>query len=246
MIYLFISDLHLCNRRPEKVELFQALLRGPARTADALYILGDLFENWAGDDDITPPHEQIIGELSRYTKAGHKLFIMRGNRDYLLGQAFANKTGGRLLDDITLIPLHGENTLLMHGDTLCTDDWKYQIFRCLVNNTFSRNLFVRLPYAWRLKIYHQTRTLTTKNKRQNYPVDVCQSSVEKIMKKYGASCLIHGHTHKQGMHRFNMGNQTAQRIVLGDWIRESSVLVAGDGEFKLLGVAEYIAGSPQP
>jgi len=243
MTNLFISDLHLCSERPIKVELFKALLRGPARKAESLYILGDLFEAWAGDDDITPPHEEIISELADYSKSGHKLFIMRGNRDYLMSRQFTDKTGGHLLNDETQITLNGEKILLMHGDTLCTEDIKYQVFRRLVNNVFSRNIFMCFPYNLRTKIWHKIRSATKKSAQYNSGdlTDVYQPTVEKMMKKHGTLHLIHGHTHRQAVHEFKLDGQDATRIVLGDWIQGDSVLVADDNGLRLVGVKEYIA-----
>jgi len=242
MTTLFISDLHLCSERPQKLELFKALLRGPARKAESLYILGDLFEAWAGDDDITPPHTEIISELADYSRSGHKLFIIRGNRDYLMSRQFTEKTGGQLLNDETRITLNGENTLLMHGDTLCTEDIKYQVFRSLVNNVLSRTLFMCFPYHLRTKIWHKIRSATKKSAQNTsgYLTDVYQPTVEKMMKKHGTLCLIHGHTHRQAVHEFKLDGQDATRIVLGDWIQGDSVLVADDKGLRLVGVDEYL------
>ena len=245
MTTLFISDLHLCSERPQKLELFKELLRGPARKAESLYILGDLFEAWAGDDDTTPPHEDIISELADYSRSGHKLFIMRGNRDYLMSRQFTEKTGGQLLNDETQITLNGEKILLMHGDTLCTEDVKYQVFRSLVNNVFSRNFFMYFPYRLRTKIWHKIRSATKKSAQNNsgYLTDVYQPTVEKMMKKHGTLRLIHGHTHRQAVHEFKLDGQDATRIVLGDWIQGDSVLVADNKDLRLVGVEEYIASS---
>ena len=143
---LFISDLHLCQERPDKLELFRRLLRGKARQAGALYILGDLFEAWAGDDDNTPPHQAIISELAEFSRSGTPLYFMRGNRDFLAGRDFARKTGAELIEDPTAIMLGEQKTLLMHGDTLCTGDTSYQLYRKLVNNPVTRRLFLCLPF----------------------------------------------------------------------------------------------------
>lgn len=242
MTTLFISDLHLCAERPQKLELFKQLLRGPARKAKSLYILGDLFEAWAGDDDSTPPHEEIISELADFSRAGHKFFIMRGNRDYLLSRHFAEKTGGHLLNDETQITLNGENILLMHGDTLCTEDIRYQIFRRIINNVASRNIFMCFPYKLRTKVWHKIRSATKKSAKNNsgYLIDVYQPTVEKMMKKHDTVCLVHGHTHRQAVHKFRLDGKDATRIVLGDWIRGDSVLVADKEGLRLVGVNEYL------
>ena len=242
MTTLFISDLHLCAERPEKLALFKSLLQGPARGAESLYILGDLFEAWAGDDDSTPPHGEIIAELKAYTQSGGQLYVMRGNRDYLMSKRFAEKTGGQLLNDETLITLNGEKILLMHGDTLCTEDVKYQIFRRIINNVVSRNIFMRFPYALRTKIWHKIRGAAKRSaeKKSEYLNDVQQATVEAKMKKHDVLCLIHGHTHRQAIHDFKLDGQDAKRIVLGDWYQGDSVLVTNDKGLKLFGVNDYI------
>ena len=242
MTTLFISDLHLCAERPEKLTLFKRLLQGPARDAESLYILGDLFEAWAGDDDNTPPHGEIIAELTSYVQAGHRLLIMRGNRDYLLSQRFANTTGGQLLDDEVAIELNGQKVLLMHGDTLCTEDVKYQVFRRIINNVVSRNIFMQFPYALRTKVWHKVRGAAKKSadKKSEYIIDVHQGAVESKMKKHDVLCLIHGHTHRQAIHEFKLDGQDAKRIVLGDWYQGDSVLVSDETGLKLFGVDDYI------
>ena len=242
MTILFISDLHLSNERPEKLALFKTLLQGSARHAEALYILGDLFEAWAGDDDDTPPHNEIIAELAAYTNAGSKLFIMRGNRDYLISHKFAKATGGQLIADQTLINLNGENVLLMHGDTLCTEDVKYQIFRRIINNIFSRKIFMLLPFSLRAKIWHKVRaaTKTSSVKKPEYIIDVFQPTVEKIMQQYNTALLIHGHTHRQAIHEFKLDGKTAKRIVLGDWYHEDSILAADENGLHMMRIQEYL------
>ena len=242
MTTLFISDLHLCAERPEKLALFKRLLQGPARDAESLYILGDLFEAWAGDDDSTPPHGEIIAELMAYTQSGARLYIMRGNRDYLMSKQFAEKTGGQLLDDETLITLNGEKILLMHGDTLCTEDVKYQIFRRIVNNVFSRNFFMCFPYNLRTKIWHKIRGAAKRSaeKKSEYLSDVHQATVETKMKNHDVLFLIHGHTHRQAIHEFKLEGQDAKRIVMGDWYLDDSILVSNEKGFNLFAVDDYI------
>ena len=242
MTTLFISDLHLCTERPEKIALFKSLLRGRARDAESLYILGDLFEAWAGDGDSTPPHGEIITELEAYTQSGCDLYIMRGNRDYLMGQKFATMTGAKLLDDEVQITLNNDRVLLMHGDTLCTEDVKYQIFRRIINNVVSRNIFMQFPYALRAKIWHKIRGATKKpaKKRIEYLIDVHQATVEKKMKNHNVLCLIHGHTHRQAVHEFKLNGQDAKRIVLGDWYQKDSILVSHEKGLRLYGVDEYL------
>ena len=244
MSVLFISDLHLCDERPDKLELFKALLRGPARTAGALYILGDLFEAWAGDDDRTPPHPEITAALAGFSRAGGRLFLMRGNRDYLLGREFSHATGAQLIDDETAIILHGRKTLLMHGDTLCTKDVKYQLYRRLVNNRLAIKLFLSVPFSIRHRIWHGLRDITrrTSTRKAPYIIDAQQTAVEKTMQRHGVLDLIHGHTHRQGVHDFLLGGRPARRYVLGDWYESDCVLVADANGLRMWGVGDYLDG----
>ena len=244
MSVLFISDLHLCDERPDKLELFKALLRGPARQAGSLYILGDLFEAWAGDDDRTPPHPEIIAALSGFTRAGGRLLLMRGNRDYLLGREFAHATGGQLVDDETTIMLHGRKILLMHGDTLCTRDVKYQLYRRLVNNRLAIRLFLHVPFSLRHSIWHGIRGITRRTTARKAPciIDVQQNAVEKAMRRHDVLDLIHGHTHRQGVHEFSLCGRSARRYVLGDWYESDCVLVADENGLRMWRVADYLAG----
>lgn len=241
---LFISDLHLSAERPEKLELFRRLLRGRARQADSLYILGDLFEAWAGDDDNTPPHPEITSELATYTADGGKLFIMRGNRDFLMGPAFINATGATAINDPLQVSLYGTRTLLMHGDTLCSKDTRYQVYRRLVNNPPMIKLFLSIPYPLREKIWHGLRGAARKSSARKPPaiVDVYQPTVEQTMREQGVLTLIHGHTHKPGKHEFNLDGKTARRYVLGDWYVEDSVLMVNKDTIRLMRVNEYLDG----
>ena len=244
---LFIADLHLSAERPEKVNLFKCLLRGPAREAAALYILGDLFEAWAGDDDHAPPHQEVVTALADYTRFGCKLYIMRGNRDFLLGQQFGQMTGGQVIGDETVVTLNGENILLMHGDTLCTEDLPYQLFRYTFNNVFSRYVFMLLPLVVRTKIWHGVRAVVKKTEPEatQYSIDVCQASVDKVMQKYQVALLIHGHTHRQAVHQFTLRGKTATRIVLGDWYQRDSILVMNEQGPTLMEVTEYLGRAKQ-
>ena len=244
MSVLFISDLHLSDERPDQLNLFKDLLHGPARKAEALYILGDLFEAWAGDDDLTTPHPEIIAALTGFTRAGGRLLLMRGNRDYLLGQDFARATGAELINDETPIILHGRKILLMHGDTLCTKDVPYQLYRRLVNNSFSINLFLQVPFSIRHRIWHGVRNITrrTTSRKPPYIIDVYQPAVEKIMRKHDVFDLIHGHTHRQGVHDFTLNGHPARRYVLGDWYENDCILVGDATGLRMLRVQEYMKG----
>ena len=216
MTILFISDLHLSAERPEKLGLLSKLLRCSAGKVKALYILGDLFEAWAGDDDDTPPHCDVISELSDYAISNTKLFVMRGNRDYLLGRRFAKRVGAQLIADEVLIDLYGEPALLMHGDTLCTKDIKYQLFRRVINNIFSREVFMLLPFQIRKRIWHDIRSATKKSvySKPQYLIDVDQATVDRIMRQYTTRLMIHGHTHRQALHQWVLDGQDMRRICI--------------------------------
>ena len=243
MPILFIADLHLCAKRFEKVELFIKLLKFAVNKVESIYILGDLFEVWAGHDDNTYPHDLILSALNEYSNAGGQLFIMRGNRDFIMDEIFVDKIGAKLLPDEYCISLYNQKILLMHGDTLCTDDKWYQIFRLCFNNTFMRTFYKLLPYSIKYYCVHKIRKFTKNfaQKKQTYLIDVSQQAVEKAMSKYHVSCLIHGHTHKQKTHEFTLQDKMAQRIVLGDWINKDSVLVADESGFKFFSVDEYFS-----
>jgi len=223
---LFISDLHLDPANPEPLATFIELLDGRAREADRLYILGDLFEFWIGDDYIAPAFEPLLAALKRCTLAGTQICLMHGNRDFLIGERFVSMTGCTLLDDPTLVTLHGQRVLLMHGDTLCTDDTDYQRFRQTVRQAECQRSFLRKPVAERQAIVRQTRAQSdqaTRNKPQAI-MDVNQGAVEQAMRAANASLLIHGHTHRPAVHSFELDGEPRRRIVLGDWYHHPSLL----------------------
>lgn len=242
MATLFISDLHLGGERPQQLELFRQFMAGPARRAEALYILGDLIEAWAGDDDPTPPHPWLIEILQNYTAAGGWLYVMRGNRDFLMGERFCDETGAILLADPSVIELNGRRVLIMHGDLLCTQDRSYQRYRRLVQSAAFQKTFLLIPLGLRLGIAHGFRRLT-KNLSRSKPAmitDVDQKAVESTMREHGVQLLIHGHTHRPGMHDFELDGQPARRIVLGDWYEQDSVLVSDEQGERLVRVGELL------
>ncbi|HET7063031.1 MAG TPA: UDP-2,3-diacylglucosamine diphosphatase [Rudaea sp.] len=226
MSTLFISDLHLDPARPHIVELFTRFVAGDARRAEALYILGDLFESWVGDDDDSPLAHQVVQSLSELNQAGVPVFFMHGNRDFLLGQAYAERAGMTLLNDPTVVEFAGERTLLMHGDTLCTDDVAYQEFRAVVRNPEWQKQFRARSLSERHAFAAQARAESVKHTAGAKPeiMDVNQAAVIAAMRKHGVRTLIHGHTHRPATHRFDLDGQAAERIVLGDWYEQSSVL----------------------
>jgi len=219
MSTLFISDLHLDENRPDITATLIATLEHHVDTTAALYILGDLFEVWLGDDDNSPLIEQVSTALSTWTASGAKLYIQHGNRDFLLGEQFCNNTGAILLGEDTLIELNGEPTLLLHGDSLCTDDVEYQNFRQHIRNPESISDLLAKPLSERRDIAsglrHMSQTANS-NKAENI-MDVNPQSVAEKMREYGVLRLIHGHTHRPGRHQFKLDGGDAERIVLGDW-----------------------------
>jgi len=231
---LFISDLHLDGARPEIVALFERFVDG-CRGADALYILGDLFEAWVGDDDDSPLGTTVCAALHRLTQAGTPVFVMHGNRDFLLGEDFAERSGCTLLPDPVRIELYGESVLLSHGDMLCTDDTEYQRFRALVRNPDWQGQFLAKPLAERramaAALRQQSREAT--RAKAEYIMDVNQDAVLGTLHRHGVARLIHGHTHRPAVHEFEVDGKPARRIVLGDWYEQGSVLRCSDGGYEL-------------
>jgi len=226
MATLFISDLHLDETRPQIVDLFVRFLADEARKADALYILGDLLESWIGDDDDAPLATRIAHALRSLRDGGVPIYFMHGNRDFLLGAEYAKRAGMELLADPNIVELDGERTLLMHGDTLCTDDVEYQKFRGLVRNPAWQQQFLAKPLAERRAFAAQARGESRKQTAMKAAeiMDVNQGAVESAMRTHGVRRLIHGHTHRPATHRFDLDGQAAERIVLGDWFEQSSAL----------------------
>jgi UDP-2,3-diacylglucosamine hydrolase len=226
MATLFISDLHLEEARPEIGEQFLAFLRGPARGADALYILGDLFEAWIGDDDPDPVKRQVLHALHDTGQAGVPCYFMRGNRDFLTGIVFAERTDCVVLEDLETIDLFGQPVLLLHGDTLCLDDHRYQEFRRTVRGEEWQQRFLSQPAHHRIAMAQQARD-ASRSHTGNMPaeiMDVAQSAVNTVMRDTGVYTMIHGHTHRPGIHHFELDGRPATRIVLGDWYQQGSVL----------------------
>ena len=224
---LFISDLHLTAARPLINELFFDFLEREARTAEALYILGDFLEYWIGDDALTQPEYRPIAEnLRALTAAGTPVYLMRGNRDFLLGPRFEQETGCQLIDDPTVIDLYGTAVLLMHGDTLCTDDVDYLAFRRMTRAESWQRDFLAKPIDERDTIARGHRELSQQSTAQKAPeiMDVTQPAVVATLRQHGVRQLIHGHTHRPGEHVFELDGKPARRTVLGDWYRQGSVL----------------------
>jgi UDP-2,3-diacylglucosamine hydrolase len=227
MTTLFISDLHLSAERPEIIALFERFLDERARRAAALYILGDLFEYWIGDEAVAQPeYRPVIEALKRCTEHGLPVFVMHGNRDFLLGAGFTRATGCRLLPDPTVIDLYDEKVLIMHGDTLCTDDVDYQRFRRMVRDPDWIAQFIAKPLAERIHMaqgMRETSKAATAAKRPEI-MDVNPDAVEAVMRAHGVRHLIHGHTHRPARHALTLDGESARRTVLGDWYEQGSVL----------------------
>lgn len=225
-VTLFIADLHLDPERPQTTRLFLDFLAQRARQADALYILGDLFEAWIGDDDDTPMHRDVIGALRAYTQSGTPVFIMRGNRDFLLGEEFARQSNCTLLADPARIDLYGTPTLLMHGDLLCTDDREYMQFREMVRDPRWQSEMLSRPLEARRALAADMRRTSreqTGGKAESI-MDVNHGAVTAIMTDKQVTRLIHGHTHRPAFHDPGIPGSRSQRIVLGDWYTRGSVL----------------------
>jgi UDP-2,3-diacylglucosamine hydrolase len=225
---LFISDLHLAAERPRVVEQFFAFLCGPAREAQALYVLGDLFEFWIGDDNVDDPLNRRVAEgFAALAAAGTAVYFMHGNRDLLVGREFAGRAGARLLDDPTLITdLYGTRTLLMHGDTLCTDDVEYLKFRAYARDPQQQARFLSQPLpARRAEVEGlRARNVDAKLGKTAQIMDVNAQAVEEILRAHGYPRLIHGHTHRPARHTHVVDGHTCERWVLADWYENGSYL----------------------
>ncbi|BBB15148.1 UDP-2 3-diacylglucosamine hydrolase [Candidatus Rickettsiella viridis] len=223
MSTLFISDLHLSANQPALTRLFLYFLQYQARKAEALYILGDLFESWIGDDDESPFNQQIASSLAELTASGVKTYFMPGNRDFLMGQRFIKKAGCQLLTDPTLITLYGIPTLLTHGDSLCTLDKSYMAFRRLARTRFLQSLFSQLPLLLRQKIARYLRGKEhTGIPSHDAKYDVVMNEVFREVKKSSAQWIIHGHTHQPCIQLLqntteNSNAKRIKRFVLSDW-----------------------------
>ncbi|MGO9426601.1 MAG: UDP-2,3-diacylglucosamine diphosphatase [Steroidobacteraceae bacterium] len=226
MAILFISDLHIDATRPAITEQFIEFLRTEARSADALYILGDLFESWVGDDAADAAQAAAIADLKSLTSQGVPCFVMRGNRDFLLGQQFCAASGAHLLPDPLIVTLYGEPVLVMHGDALCTDDRAYQRLRATVRDAEWQRQFLALPLAARRALAGAARVGSRAHTAaMEYAItDVNADSVAVALRAAPAATLLHGHTHRPGIHPLNVDGRACTRIVLGDWYTQGSVL----------------------
>lgn len=216
MSYLFISDLHLDENRSDITVSLKSFLKKQVPAAEKLFILGDLFEVWLGDDHESPFNSEVIQALS---EVEIPKFIMHGNRDFLLGQAFCDSTGFELLPDPSIIEFAGEPILLMHGDSLCTRDEEYIKVRQHLRQTDIQKELLDKSLEERAAIARDAREQSKNHTRETAAdiMDVTQEEVEKVMTENGVRLLIHGHTHRPAVHRLELADNPAQRIVLGDW-----------------------------
>jgi len=231
MALLFISDLHLSPERSAVTRAFLRFLEQKAASAEALFVLGDLFEAWIGDDDTCPIGSEVQSAFKQLTDKGVALFIQHGNRDFFLGKRFMQATGATLLADEHLVEYRGQTALVMHGDTLCIDDVDYIRFRRKIRHPISKFLLQLLPLRFRQKLANNMRA-RSKAANANKPseiMDVNADAVDAIMAKHQIKTLIHGHTHRPDRHQHNSG----ERIVLGDWHNQGWVVIWGNNGFEL-------------
>jgi UDP-2,3-diacylglucosamine hydrolase len=236
MATLLISDLHLCTERPQITGLFLRFMGERAARAEALYILGDLFEYWVGDDAASlPANRTIVDAIAAVSAAGVPVAVMRGNRDFLLGEEFARACGARLLGEPARVRINGTDVLLLHGDSLCTDDAEHQAWRSQVlspewqRQVLATDLASRIAAAEHLRRESESR----KQGKTMEIMDVNQGAVESVMREHGVLRMIHGHTHRPAVHRFTLDGREARRYVLGDWYSQGSVLVCDGDDWRL-------------
>jgi len=236
MARLFVSDVHLDASEPRAIEQFLGFLQGRAAGAEALYILGDLFETWVGDDAASADKRLVRAALHTLTARGVACFVLHGNRDFLLGREFCERTGCRLLTDPIVAEFDGERVLLTHGDALCTDDHPYQELRSIVRTPQWQRRFLALPLADRELLAGQARAGSRQHTSRAIPyiMDVNSEAVAAALRATGVRRIIHGHTHRPGIHELRIDGEPAQRIVLGAWYEQGSYLVYESGRYELL------------
>lgn len=241
MTTLFISDLHLDGTRPDITQQFVEFLSDEASRAERLYILGDLFEAWVGDDDTDPDKRRVIESLRRLTSGGVRCFVMHGNRDFLIGARFCRETGTQLIEDGTVTAVAGRKVLLMHGDTLCTDDHSYQRLRRIVRNPVVQWILRSMTLSQRQRLAAKMRAgskahIEAADKAAPYVMDVNDEAVANAFRSAGVDTLIHGHTHRPAVHALTVDGKPCTRIVLGDWYEHGSVLRWTSHGYELAGL----------
>jgi len=237
LLILFISDLHLSSRRPETAALFERFLAGPARQANSLYILGDLFDAWAGDDDLADPfNARISGALADLAASGCRTHFLAGNRDFLIADRFGVSSRLTFIAERTVVDLASTPTLLLHGDTLCTDDADYLAFRAVVRTPAWRDEFLALPLAERKKRIEglRERSETAKSGKPHALMDTNAGAVAEAFHRSNVSRMIHGHTHRQARHELVVDGRNCERWVLGDWHATGNALAVDDTGWRWL------------
>jgi UDP-2,3-diacylglucosamine hydrolase len=232
---LFISDLHLESERPDITQQFLGFLEAEAASADALYVLGDLFDVWVGDDDDQPLVADIAAALRRLSDSGVTCYFAHGNRDFMLGPEYAGRAGFTLLPEWTVLTRYGDVVLVGHGDDLCTDDHEYMAFRKMVRDPQWQQNMRQLPLPQRRQLAAQARQqsqLNTASKAMDI-MDVNDIAVAALLKTHGVSAVLHGHTHRPAVHHFTVDQTDATRIVLGDWYEQGSLVRWDESGFAL-------------
>lgn len=235
MARLFVSDLHLDSAAPDANRQFLEFLRTHAAGAEALYILGDMFESWIGDDETDAEKLRVCSGLRALTESGVPCFVLHGNRDFLLGSGFSASTGAQLLPDPVVAELDGERVLITHGDALCTDDHSYQELRTVVRDPAWQKRFLALPLRVRHQFANRARAGSKAHttRTDSYIMDVNPDAVVRAFRATDTRRMIHGHTHRPGVHDISVEGSPAQRIVLGAWYEQGSYLWCECGEFEL-------------
>jgi UDP-2,3-diacylglucosamine hydrolase len=235
MTTLFVSDLHLDDERPELTRAFLHLLQEEGQQSEALYILGDLFEAWVGDDDDSSVACTVISALRDLTGSGVPVYFIHGNRDFLVGPQFAETSGCQILPDPSVIDLYDEQVLLMHGDSLCTDDTQYMEFRGMVRSKTWQSDILARPLEERRTLARQLRenSVEAKSNKAEDIMNVNPDEVVRVMAAHGVQTLIHGHTHRPAVHSLRVNGREAKRCVLGDWDKHGWVLRANPGQQSL-------------
>jgi UDP-2,3-diacylglucosamine hydrolase len=236
MTTLFISDLHLSPSDSNRIQLTVDFLREQQAYIESLYILGDLFNTWLGDDIVPHEFEPLIEQLFALHESGIKTYLMVGNRDFMVGKQFAQQVGCELLNESCIIDLYGTKTLLLHGDSLCIDDLSYQRYRRWTRSKLLQWCFLHLSANYRQGISDKIKQKSRQQKQHKSAMimDVNQVEVIRVMKQFGVKLLIHGHTHRPQIHQLDIGGETAHRIVLGDWEDQVSYLKCDEQHCQLI------------
>lgn len=242
MTSLFIADLHLERDRPDITGRFLSLLEQLPEKADRLFILGDLFEVWLGDDCIPPEYHDTLQAIRRATERGTRIYLQAGNRDFLIGDAFARQTGITLIPELLRIDLNGTPTLITHGDLFCTNDQPYQAMRAKLRNPVFIDEFLGKSPPERIEFARQLRNQSQEETRQKslYEMDVANETLSQYANQFQIDRVIHGHTHRIGVHRDVIEGRTIERFVVGDWTVEESLLLCDESGCRLRRLADLV------